>query len=208
MNGDRRRIGTNFLIIGIILFLIGMFDYYISDLIHDFNSDIRIISWGRILQLVGGLLAIYGFMIHLEEYLATTRPPPLPGMPQPPPSSLLFLMDKETKKVVWVLMIAALIVYVISPGFYCQTILVILLVMVIIFLIMRREQWPYFPHPPPHYPPPTQMPYQPPSVKPSPPTEVSKVKLCEHCYAQLELDWVVCPLCGKSISPKSGDKSN
>lgn len=204
MNGDRRKIGTTFLTIGVILFLIGMFDHVISDLIRDLNGDVRILGWGWILQLVGGLLAIYGFMTHLEEYLATTRPPH-PGMPHPSPFPPLFFMDKEMKKVIWLLLIAALVIFVLSPGLQCQTILVILLAMVIIFLIMRREQRPYVPYPPPHYPPPQTL-YQPPSAEPATPSKAEKVKLCEHCYAQLELDWVACPFCGQSISPKPVDK--
>lgn len=205
MNGDRRKIGTNFLIIGITLFLIGMFDYNISALIRNLNGNFHIFGWGWVLQLVGGLLAIYGIMIHLEEYSAIGRPPH-PEMHQVFPSPPQFFMDREVKKMIWLLMIAALVIFILSPGLYCQSILVILLALVIIFLIMRGGLRPYYPYPPPYYPPPPQMPYQPPSAEPSPPLQIGKVKLCEHCYAQLELDWVVCPFCGQSISPRSVDK--
>ncbi len=200
MKRDSREFGTNLLVIGIVVFFIGIYSEHITNWVHE-RSDIYISGWGWILQFAGGLLAIYGFMIHLEVYLATTRPPPQPGMPQLPPSPPLFIMDRETKKVIWLLMIAALVMFILSPALPCQTILIILLALVIIFLILRGSQHPYYAYQQPYYPP--QTPYQPPSVEPSPPPQSSKVKLCAHCHAQLELDWVVCPFCGQSTANKS-----
>jgi hypothetical protein len=207
MNGDRRRLGTNLLIVGIVIFLIGAYSDFIIDWIYDWDSDIRIVGWGWILQLAGGLLAIYGLMIHLEEYLATSRQPPHPGMPQPFPLPPPFFMDRETKKVIWLLMIVALVVYILSPGLQCLTVIVILLVLVIIILILMGGRRPYYPSPQPYYPP-SEILYPPKPAEPTTPPKAGKVKLCERCYAQLELDWTVCPFCGHSISPKPVDKND
>jgi hypothetical protein len=207
MNGDRRRLGVNLLIAGIIIFVIGTYSDIIIDWIYERNGDIRIVGWGWVLQLGGGLLAIYGFMIYLEEYLAAIRPPPHPEMPQPYPLPPPFFMDRETKKVIWLLLIAALVMLILSPGFQCQTMFIIILVFAIIFFIIRVERWPYYPYPPPYYPPP-QTQYPSPSAERSISPKAGKVKLCERCYAQLELDWTVCPFCGHSISPKPVDKND
>ncbi|UCE39287.1 MAG: hypothetical protein JSW00_08730 [Thermoplasmata archaeon] len=201
MNEDNRRSGTNLLIIGITLFLIGLFDNHISDLIQEFNDDVRIYGWGWIPQLIGGLLAIYGFMILLEEYLATSKQP-YPGVPQPTPLPLLLFMDKEIKKVIWLLMIVALVIYILSPGLQCQTVVIILLVLAIIFLIFRGEQRPYYPYPPPYYPPRHQMPYKVRSAKPPPSPKGGRVKICKRCNTLLELDWVACPICGEPTLDK------
>jgi len=133
-------------------------------------------------------------------YLTTVRPPSHPGMPQLPPSPAPFIMDRETKKVIWLLLIAALVMFILSPALPCQTMLVILVALVIIFLILKGSQFSYYTYQQPYYPP--QTPYQPPSMKPPAPPQSGKVKLCGHCYAQLELDWVACPFCGKSTEER------
>jgi hypothetical protein len=207
MNGDRRRLGVNLLIAGIIIFVIGTYSDFIMNWIYERNSNIHIVGWGWILQLGGGLLAIYGFMIYLEEYLAAIRPPPHPGMPHPPFPHPPFFLDRETKKVIWLLMIAALVVFILSPGFQCFTTIIILLVLVIIILILIGGRRPYYPYPQPYYPPPETL-YPPQPVEPTIRPKAGKVKLCERCYAQLELDWMVCPFCGHSISPKVVDKND
>lgn len=206
MNGDRRRLGVNLLIAGIIIFVIGTYSDFIIDWIYERNSDIRIVGWGWVLQLGGGLLAIYGFMIYLEEYLAVIRPPSHPEMPQPLFPHPPFFLDRETKKVIWLLLIAALAMLILSPGFQCQTMFIIILVFAIIFLIIRVERWPTYPYPPTYISPP-QTQYTPPSAEPSISPKAGKVKLCECCYAQLELDWIICPFCGHSVSPKTVDKN-
>jgi len=110
-----RKVGTNLLISGVIVFLIGMY----SGLIIGRNGNIQIL--GLLLQGAGGLLAIYGFMILLEEYMVTGRSPPYPGMPEPSPHSPPFFIDREMKKIIGIVMIAALIVYILSPGLYCSS---------------------------------------------------------------------------------------
>lgn len=197
MNGDRRKLGTNLIILGAILFLIGMFDHPISDMITNLNNDIRIFSWGWILQIIGGIIAISGLMIHFEVFMAAGRPPSQPGMPQP--QQQLFFMDPETKKVIWMVLIFILVLYILSPGTQCFTLVIIILV-VMIFLSMRGGLGPHFPFFPPYYPPPQQPPYQPPPAVPPP---SAKVTICEKCYAQLELNWVACPFCGHSKEDKS-----
>lgn len=201
MNGDRRKLGTNLVILGAVLFLIGMFDNSISDMIVNLNNDIRIFGWGWILQIIGGITAIYGFMIHFEIYLAANRPPPQPGLPHP--LQHLYFMDHETKKMIWIVLVIILVLYIVSPGTQCFTLIIILMVL-IMFLSMRGGIGPRFPFPPPQYPPPQQPPYQPPSASPPP---SAKVTLCKKCYAQLELNWVACPFCGHSKAPKKEDKN-
>lgn len=173
-----------------------MLDNLISDLIRVLNSNVSIYGWGWIPQLIGGLLAIYGFMILFEEYQAASRKL-YSEKHQPTPFPLQFFKDKEMKKMIWLLMIAILVMFILSPGQLCQSWVVILLVMAIIFLFLRGEPRPYYP--PPYYPP--QSPYKSPAAKPPPPKK-DEPKLCKRCSARLELDWVACPICGESTSDK------
>lgn len=197
MNGDRRSTGTNFIIIGAALFIIGMFDSYISNWLRNYNSNIQIYGWGWLLQIVGGIFAIYGLMIHLEVYSMLNRPPSQPGMTYPPHYSLI---DEETKRLIWVVLIVALIFFIVGPGFSCLTLIVI--VIFLLFIFGSRPGWRYqFPFPPLYYPPPQPPPSQ---QAPATPSPSSNVKLCEKCYSQLELEWIACPFCGHSL----GDKDN
>jgi hypothetical protein len=191
---DRRNTGTTLIIIGGSLFLFGMLDHVIADWVLDINDNIRIFGWGWLLQIVGGLIAIYGFMIHLEFFIIMNRPPPRPGMP--PPMNQ-FVMDPETKRLIWVLLIIALISYVLSINFQC--VIMIIIILLLVFIFATKPGWRYF-FPLPAYYPPSQPPVnQPPSehIDPS-----KKVKLCEKCFSQLEMDWVSCPYCGQSLEKK------
>ena len=187
-----RKVGTNLLISGVIVFLIGMY----SGLIIGRNGNIQIL--GLLLQGAGGILAIYGFMILLEEYVVTGRPPTYPGMHEPSPHSPLVFIDREMKKIIGIVMIAALLVYILSPGMFCSSWIFFLLFLAVIFLILRGGQRPLYPPPLPYYPPP-QPAYQPPASEAPVPPQSSKVTLCKNCYAQLELDWAACPFCGQHV---------
>jgi hypothetical protein len=201
MNGDRRKLATNLIIVGAVLFLIGMFDHDISNLIEDAGSDLRIRNWGWVLQLIGGIIAIYGFTIHLELYLTTGRTPFQPGLPQP--LQQYSHLDPETKKIIWLVLIVMLVLYVISPGFQCFSLVIVLLIL-LIFINMRGRLGPQYPYPPPQYPPPQQPPYQ--KLPTEAPTQAPKVTLCEKCYAQLELEWAACPFCGHPREKKNENK--
>ena len=66
---------------------------------------------------------------------------------------------------------------------------------------------PYYPYPQPYYPPPETL-YPPQPAESTIHPKADKVKLCERCYAQLDLDWTVCPFCGHAISLKPVDKND
>jgi hypothetical protein len=201
---DRRKWGTTALIVGFILFIIGMLDILIADWVWGLDDRFRIFGWGWLLQIVGGVFIIYGLMIHLETYIAITRsrfPHGLTSPPLPP----MFILDPETKKVIWVVSVAILVMYVISPGLQCQSLLIILLIVGIIYIFSRGGQQIMSPYPPPIYPPP-RMPHNRPPERTQAPPKTKKMKICEKCYAQLELEWVACPICGHSIIEKSNEK--
>jgi hypothetical protein len=205
MNEDRRRLATSYIIIGLILFIIGLFDYRISRLIRDFNNDINIYDWGWIPQLIGGFLVIYGFMILFEVYTTNSRSPSQPGSPTPYLPLPPFFIDKETKKLIWLLLIITLVLIILIPGLLCQTLFflsILMCVIVVIILIVTNEQRHHFHYPPPYYLSPPQMPYKSPSAKPHTPPKIGAIKTCKRCYKKLEPNWVVCPISGETVSNK------
>lgn len=202
MNGDRRRVGSNLFIVGIIIFLIGVYSRQLEDWIDNWNSNIRIVNWGWLLIFTGGIIAAYGFMTLLEEYALTARPPTQPGMIQPSPMLPSFFLDREARKVIWAVIIANLIIYILMPGLFCSSIFYVALVLLIIYLVLGRGWSPHYP--PPYYPPQSPV-SQPPPTRPPPPQN-GKVTLCSNCYSQLELNWKACPFCGQSVQP--GNKTD
>jgi hypothetical protein len=185
----------NLIITGLVLFLIGLLDDRISDLFYEYNNDIRIYGWGWIPQLIGGLLAIYGFMIYLEEYLGIIKQR-YKGLPQPPPFPFVLLMDKEMKKLIWLFMIVTLVICILLPGLdflFLLIFLLILVIVIILFPFIFDDQRHYFPYQPHYYPPPQQILYKSP---PAPPP-IGNIKSCKRCHTQLEPDWIVCPFCGE-----------
>jgi hypothetical protein len=202
MDEERRRAATSYIIFGLILFLIGAFDYRISKFFRELNNEIQIYDWGWIPQLIGGLLAIYGIMILFEEYATDRRPPSQPGTPShylPPP---LAFMDKETKKLIWLLLITGLVFYILSPVPLCllsEFVLVIIMVIIVIILITTYGQRLHLLYPPPYYPPPPQPLYKSPPAAPP----IGNIRSCKSCHRPLEPDWVVCPFCGETVSDKN-----
>lgn len=162
-------------------------------MIRDFNNDILNEGWGWILQLIGGLLVIYGIMTLFQEYTKFRNLLSNSGPPSTYPPLTLFIMDKETKKLIWILLIMGLVIYFLSPVplyLLIDYILVIIMVIIVILLILTYDQRHQY-----HYPSPLQSPYKSP---PGPP-ESYKVKSCKRCKRPFEPNWVVCPFCGESL---------